>query len=112
MRHCGDSAPDELLQAIREFNEHEWFECHETLEELWCAEEGEVRHFYQGVIQIAAALHHWRNNNFGGAVSLLRGGAELLSRVSGTCQGVDVSGLVAASDRLRVALEELGKERM
>jgi len=111
-RQCDESPPGQLLRAIREFNGREWFECHETLEELWIGEEGEVRDFYQGLIQIAVALHHWRNGNFGGAVSLLKGGAGYLRAVADRCQWVDVAALIADSDRMRAALEELGKERM
>jgi predicted metal-dependent hydrolase len=109
---CEDSPPGQLLQAIREFNGREWFECHETVEDLWIGSEGEVRDFYQGIIQIAVALHHWRNGNFGGAVSLLKGGAGYLRHVTGECQWVDVAGLIADAGKLQAALEELGKERM
>lgn len=111
-RKCDDSPPGQLLQAIREFNHREWFECHETVEDLWIGEEGEVRDFYQGIIQIAVALHHWRNGNFGGAVSLLKGGSGYLRRVAGKCQWVDIAALIADAARMRVTLEELGKERM
>ena len=111
-RRCNESPPGQLPQAIREFNTSEWFECHETVEELWIGEEGEARDFYQGLIQIAVALHHWRNGNFGGAVSLLKGGAGYLRHVEGPCQWVDVAGLIADADRMRTALEVLGKERM
>jgi predicted metal-dependent hydrolase len=111
-RLCNESPPGQLLQAIREFNCREWFECHETVEDLWIGETGEVRDFYQGIIQIAVALHHWRNGNFGGAVSLLKGGAGYLRHVSDACQWVDVAVLIADADGMRTALEELGKERM
>ncbi|HEY5522651.1 MAG TPA: DUF309 domain-containing protein [Desulfuromonadaceae bacterium] len=111
-RTCEESPPGQLLQAIREFNRREWFECHETVEDLWIGEEGEVRDFYQGLIQVAVALHHWQNGNFGGAVSLLRGGTEYLRRAADRCQWVDVAALISDSDRMRVVLEELGKERM
>jgi predicted metal-dependent hydrolase len=111
-RTCADSPPGQLLQAIREFNGREWFECHETVEDLWIGEEGEIRDFYQGLIQIAVALHHWRNGNFGGAVSLLKGGTGYLRHVLGHCQWIDVAGLIADSDRMRAALEKLGKECM
>jgi hypothetical protein len=111
-RTCEDSPPGQLLQGIREFNSREWFECHETVEDLWIGSEGEARDLYQGIIQIAVALHHWRNGNFGGAVSLLKGGAGYLVHVSGVCQWIDVAGLIADADRMRAALEELGKERM
>lgn len=111
-RECNESPPGQLLQAIREFNSRDWFECHETVEDLWIGESGEVRDLYQGIIQIAVALHHWRNGNFGGAISLLKGGAGYLGRVSAACQWVDVEALIADANRLRSALEELGKERM
>lgn len=111
-RSCADSPSAQLLQGIREFNRHEWFECHETIEDLWVGSEGEERDLYQGIIQVAVALHHWRNGNFGGAVSLLSGGAGYLRRVSGRCQWVDVATLVADADRMRAALEECGTERM
>lgn len=109
---CEESPPGQLLQGIQEFNRRDWHECHETVEDLWIGVEGEIRDFYQGIIQIAIALHHWRNGNYGGAVSLLKGGTGYLRRVADRCQWVDVSGLIADSDTLRAALEECGKERM
>ncbi|MDD2733027.1 MAG: DUF309 domain-containing protein [Desulfuromonadaceae bacterium] len=113
MKHtCEESPPGQLLQGIREFNRRDWHECHETVEDLWIGAGGEIRDFYQGIIQIAIALYHWSNGNYGGAVSLLTGGTGYLRRVSNRCQWVDVAGLIADSDALRVALEERGKERM
>jgi len=112
MRHCQESPPGQLLLAIRQFNSGQWFECHETLEELWLGEEGEVRSFFQGVLQIAVALHHRRNRNYGGAISLLNGGVKLLGQVSETCMWVDLARLVREANRMREALEELGPERI
>ena len=71
-----------------------------------------MREFYQGVLQVAVALHHWRNGNFGGAISLLKGGMEYLSRVSAVCQWVDVAAFITAADRMREALKQLGAEDM
>lgn len=111
-RTCDESPPGQLLQGIREFNRRDWHECHETVEDLWIGAAGETRDFYQGIIQIAIALHHWRNGNYGGAVSLLKGGTGYLRRVSDRCQWVDVAGLIANSDAMRSALETCGKEQM
>jgi predicted metal-dependent hydrolase len=111
-RTCNDSPPGLLLQGIREFNRGDWLEAHETVEELWIGEEGEVRALYQGIIQIAVALHHWRNGNFGGAVSLLKSGAGYLRRVADQCQWIDVVSLIVDADAMRTALEDLGADRM
>ncbi len=112
MRHCDDMPPEELLRAIDEFNRGAWFDCHETLEDLWAGEALEMRDFYQGVLQVAVALHHWREGNFNGALLLLERGAKCLRRVRPVCQGVDVDGLIDAADRLREVLTNLGAHRM
>ncbi len=112
MRHCEGPPPGELLRAIDQFNRRDWFDCHETLEYLWMGQIGETRDFYQGILQVAVALHHWRGGNFRGAVSLLARGAGYLRRVRPVCQGVDVEGFVADADRLWEALAALGPERM
>ena len=112
MRQCVAVPPEELLQAVAEFNRGDWFESHETLEELWVGAKGELRDFYQGMLQLAVAQHHWRNGNFKGALILLNGGADLLSRVAPVCQGVEVEALGADARRLHAELSALGEDRM
>jgi uncharacterized protein len=112
MQLCAGAPPGELLQAIAEFNQGEWFECHETLEELWIGSRGELRDFYQGMLQLAVAQHHWRQGNFKGALILLKGGGELLNRVGTVCLGVDVEALRADAGVLHRELSVLGEERM
>ena len=112
MRQCEAAPAEELLQAIAEFNRGEWFECHETLEELWVGAAGELRDFYQGMLQLAVAQHHWKNGNFKGALILLKGGGDLLSRVGPLCRGVEVARLGADAARLHDELSALGADRM
>jgi hypothetical protein len=112
MDSCEQSISGTLLKALGEFNRGDWYQCHETLEDLWVGSEGEMRDLYQGILQLSVALHHWRNGNFGGAVSLLKGGAGYLRRVSDVCQRIDVRGLVAAAEGLHAELTRLGPERM
>lgn len=111
-RLCNDPLPAGLLLGIGQFNAGDWFDCHETFEELWAGEPGEARHLYQGILQVAVALHHWREGNFRGALFLLGSAEELLTRVEPVCQGVDVAGLLRDTARLRQALETLGPDRM
>ncbi len=109
---CDDAPPEGLLRAIGEFNRGDWFDCHETLEELWAGEQGEMRDFYQGLLQVAVALHHWRNGNLKGALFLLKEGAKRLRHVRPVCREVDADGLAGAAERLLEALTTLGPERM
>jgi predicted metal-dependent hydrolase len=109
---CTPPPSQELLQAVEQFNSGDWFECHETLEDLWVGSTGELRDFYQGVLMIAVALHHWREGNFKGSVLLLNKGADHLRRVSLVCQRVEVASLLSAANRFRESLDSLGPERM
>jgi NADH dehydrogenase len=100
-----------LRQAIEEFNAGAYFECHETLEELWLGEGGPLRGLYQGILQVAAALHHLERGNCPGALTLLEKGTGHLRPLVPACRRIDVAALVADADRLRQALEGLGPER-
>jgi len=101
-----------MLLGIRQFNRQEWFECHETLEALWLQEQGELRDFYQGIIQMAIALHHWRNGNFNGAMALLEGSSSYLEHVASPCLWVDVASLLRQAATMRKALHQLGTANM
>lgn len=58
------------LAGIEHFNVCDFFEAHEVWEELWQEHHGPNRAFYQGLIQVAVALHHFGNGNIRGARKL------------------------------------------
>lgn len=62
--------PAQYREGLRLFNEEEFFECHDVLEELWSETLGEEKKYIQGLIQAAIALFHFGNENFGGAKKL------------------------------------------
>ncbi len=82
--------PPEYLEGIELFNQGKYFEAHEVWESIWMRSQGEMRLFYQALIQAAAALLHRQNGNRTGAVNLLRASTEKFSRVSPRLSGLDV----------------------
>lgn len=48
-------------EGVRLFETGEYWEAHEALEPLWLAADGLDKHFYSGVILLAAALHKARH---------------------------------------------------
>ena len=56
--------------GVELFNNCEFFEAHDVWEELWAEYRGADRTFYQGLIQVAVALHHFGNGNIRGAKKL------------------------------------------
>src|SRR6478672_11793059 len=91
---CAESAPPELVKAIHEFNAGEFFEQHETLELLWRATPGEIRHLYEGILQVGVGMHHLlKKHNFHGAAVKLDHGIRLLEPFPPVCHGVNIARL-------------------
>jgi predicted metal-dependent hydrolase len=110
---CASPAPPELVRAIQEFNSGEFFEQHETLELLWRATPGEIRHLYEGILQVGVGMHHlFKNNNFHGAAVKLDHGIRLLEAFPPTCHGVDVARLIRDAREAREALVTLGPRHL
>ncbi|HEY1293726.1 MAG TPA: DUF309 domain-containing protein [Chloroflexota bacterium] len=108
---CAEPAPHQLVQAIDEFNAGEFFEQHETLELLWRATPGELRHLYEGILQIGVGMHHlFSNHNFHGAAVKLDHGIRLLSAFPASCHGVDVARLLRDAQAARAELVALGPD--
>jgi predicted metal-dependent hydrolase len=71
------------------FNRGEYFEAHELWEEVWRVLDGAERIHVQGLIQIAAGLHHLQQRRPGPAAGLLRKGLDKISR-AGFAPSVDL----------------------
>lgn len=71
------SKPDfvtHFVQGVEHFNAREFWEAHESWEEIWLAAESDVEQFLQGLIQVAAAYHHLQRGTFRGGVRLFDSG--------------------------------------
>ena len=66
-------------RGIELFNQEEFYEAHEVLEDVWRLETGPHKLFLQGLIQVAVAFHHHSTGNTVGARSLLRRATRNLS---------------------------------
>jgi len=101
-----------LAKGIREFNSWRFYDCHETLEDVWRAESPELADFFQGIIKVAAAFHHLLRGNHKGAVNLLGHALTLLAPYRPACLGVDVQRLIEETNACYERIRELGPERI
>lgn len=99
-----------FIKGIDEFNHRLFFECHETLEEIWQEEHGEDRKFYQGIIQIAAGYFKWEQGVPAGAMKLWRMGLEKLEPYGPVYLGINVEFFVEAVRDNLTELEEAQKQ--
>ena len=78
------------LAGIEHFNVCDFFEAHETWEELWTEYRGPGRKFYQGLIQAAVALHHFGNGNIRGAKKVYLTSRNYLEEYRPEYEGLDL----------------------
>lgn len=99
---CASPAPALLVRGVDELNRGLWYECHETLEDLWKArpKDAPERDLYKGILMIAVGLYHHGKGHPLGALRKLPRAVELLAPYAPTCQGVDVAELIACCARL------------
>lgn len=94
MGHADPLAADNehamFVEGIRLFNSHQFFEAHEVWEDIWRASSGVKREFFQGLIQCAVALEHYRRGNPRGVTSLHASYQKHFSHVPPTFMGVDI----------------------
>ena len=92
--------------GIRLFNEHEFFDAHEVWEDIWRMAYGLKCSFYQGMIQCAVALEHYRRSNPRGVVSLSKSYPPKFNGVPDVFMGLDVKGFLGRmQEALRPVLE-------
>ena len=80
----GQFGPEHLAkmeEGIRLFNEQLYWECHEALEDVWIEDRQDpARNVYWAVIQVAAAMIHYRDGKLIGAQGMINKAREKLKR--------------------------------
>lgn len=104
--------PESFWQGVEQFNQQEFYACHDTLEALWMEALEPQKRFYQGILQIAVACYHLSNLNWRGAVVLLGEGIGRLRDYQPIYEGIDVTELLTQSFELLKALQQAGPEQV
>jgi uncharacterized protein len=79
------------------FNSGEFFKAHEVWEEIWMAAFEPEKTFLQGLIQLAAAFHHYSRGNRNGAQSLATAALDKLERFPGDYSGINLAALLRSA---------------
>jgi uncharacterized protein len=79
-----------LEKGVAEFNAGYFFECHDTLEDVWSGIRGPLREFFQGLIQVSVGFYHFGNGNRGGALTMLERGLKRLAKYPDRYCGLDL----------------------
>lgn len=107
---CQEPPPEDLSRGIAQFNRQEYFEAHETLEELWNAEPDVCRVLYKGILQVGVGCYHLQRGNRRGALLKLQAGADYLTPFAPRCMSVEIAELITDALRLLAAVEAAGPD--
>ncbi len=105
-----DALGEAFAKGIQEFQQGEFYECHDTLEALWIEAQEPHKTFLQGILQISVACYHLSNRNWRGAAILLGEGIRRLSSYRPEYAGLDIEYLALTSADLLDYLQEIGSE--
>jgi predicted metal-dependent hydrolase len=94
---------DRYLEGIRLFNAGEFWHAHEQWEACWLVAAEPEATFYQGIIQAAAALVHWKKGNLRGLRRNWEKSRPKLVALPATMQNLDLRALIAEMDRFVTA---------
>ena len=104
------SAP--ALKGLQLFNQGEYFEAHEFLEEAWKEDHSAGRDLYQAVLQVAVAYLQIERGNFDGAIKMFWRLRQWIDPLPDECRGVNVSRLRDDSQNVYLAIREAGRDRI
>lgn len=104
------SLPEAFWQGVREFNQGEYYACHDTIEELWLEAAEPNKTFYQGILQLSVSLYHLHNENLRGAAILLGESIKRLQKYEPSYEGINVEDLLADSIEMLSFLQQTEPE--
>ena len=97
---------DQLFRkGLEAFNSAHFFDAHEHWEEVWLETPNPEKMFLQGLIQVAAAFHHYSRANRLGAHRLLQAGLTKIEPFPNVHRGLEIEPLRAAVRRWLAALD-------
>lgn len=110
---CGDPLPELAIEGIRLFDEHDFWEAHETLEHAWIdVRPHPIGEVYRSILQVGVAYYQIQNKNYRGALKMFLRAVQWLDPLPDQCQGIDLAQFKRDAAAARQHMESLGKENI
>lgn len=85
--------PEQYYLFFERFNQGEYYECHDLLEEIWL--EQKSNKFLQGLLQLAVGIYHFECGNIKGARWMFTSARNYLTRYLPVCWGLELDPIIA-----------------
>ena len=98
-------------KGLELFNGQFYWECHEVFEDLWKEDRGDhARYVWWAIIQVAAAMIHYRNGKINGASGLIRKAKEKFAKCEQLNVETDIMEEYLEWGRLKKLVREVPEE--
>jgi len=109
---CQDPLSHNAIEGLNLFNQGEYFEAHEKLEEAWNQDQTAARNLYKAIIQVAVAYLQIERGNFRGAAKMFLRMRQWLQPLPPKCRGIDIEQLRLDAAVVETTLGDLGPDEI
>lgn len=109
---CREPLSELGRKGIEEFNQGDYYESHEYLEDAWNEDTGPARDMYRAVLQVAVAYLQIERENYSGAVKMFLRARQWLEPLPDVCRGIDIARLKEDAQQVHQMLLELGPQQI
>jgi predicted metal-dependent hydrolase len=109
---CQEPLSPAAVRGLELFNEGDYYEAHEVLEDAWNEDQGPGRDLYRAILQVAVAYLQIERGNYAGAVKMFLRSRQWFEPLPDVCRGIDLARLRADAAAVHEALIQLGPERI
>jgi CheY-like chemotaxis protein len=109
---CQEALSPTAVRGLALFNDGDYYEAHEVLEDAWNEEEGPGRDLYRAILQVAVAYLQIERGNYAGAVKMFLRSRQWFEPLPDVCRGIDLAQLRADATAVHEAVLDLGPERI
>lgn len=112
IENCKGRLHPKAIEGLKLFNEKQFFETHEELEDAWREEKGAIRELYRGILQVAVVYLHITRGNYDGAIKVYERCIKWLKDWPDVCRGIQVGKLRNDLEDVIKEARKLGRERI
>jgi hypothetical protein len=109
---CQEPLSATAVRGLELFNEGDYYEAHEVLEDAWNEDEGPGRDLYRAILQVAVAYLQIERGNYAGAVKMFLRSRQWFEPLPDVCRGIDLAHLQTDAAAVHEALLILGPEQI
>ena len=109
---CQAPLSELALEGLVLFNQGEYFEAHELLEQAWNEDQTPGRELYRAILQVAVAYLHIQRRNYNGAIKMFLRVRQWIDPLPDRCRGVEVAQLREDARVVHEKLSALGRDRV